>query len=108
MEIPEARTVRGVKPQDYTNSSLQLKITGISAEKRSNEKGGEFTQFCIQGTDEEGQEREVRFLFAADLQPLRTAYGSSSDSWIGKPILVSGKKDGKFYRVFLKPVEVSV
>jgi len=116
MEIPEVSTIRGVKPQDFLTTELELTICipegendTVAVEERKNTKdGGAFKQYAVFGRDNEGNDRKVSFLFAADIQDLRQHFGAESLGWVGRKIAVTGKKDGKYYRTVIRAVEIEV
>ena len=76
----------------------------VAEEKRESKTGkGMFTQYTLFLADDNGEERELRFLFRKHFNELIKEWGEDSVKWQGKDVLVIPQTKGKYADVKLEP-----
>lgn len=111
MEITKG--FEGINPKDFLEKSAILEISGIEENKRtSNKTQAKYVDYTLnlKGIDGEykGHEFSIMYLFNRDLNSLIDSFGGESDTWIGKHVEVSAKKDGEYMRWVLKEANATV
>ena len=75
----------------------------VAEEKRTTKNGkGVFTQYTLFLSDDNGEERELRFLFGKHFKELQKAWGTDTSEWIGKDVLVIPQTKGEYSDVKLE------
>ena len=108
MEIQE-ENANGINPKNMIGTErFQIRYSEehddvILTEERNAKNGGTFKQFTLLLAEEDGSERELRFLFNKHLNTLIRAFGGDTKKWQGKDILVIPQTKGEYADVKLEP-----
>jgi len=108
MEIP-IESANGINPKNMeATQRFQIRYNEefkdvVTEEKRTTKNGkGVFTQYTLFLSDDDGTERELRFLFGKHFKELQKAWGTDTSKWIGKDVLVIPQTKGEYADVKLE------
>lgn len=113
MKLVISRVI-SLNPEKFLSKEDLFQIIGdqeskdcVSYDVKADKKGKSYNQFnlLIAGSDgDTAGEYELKYLFERDLKFLVQAYGSDTQLWIGKQIVLSAKKDNGYNRWIIRPV----
>lgn len=108
MEIP-IDSANGINPKNMeATQRFQIRYNEefkdvVVEEKRPTKDGkGLFKQYTLFLSEDDGTERELRFLFSKHFKELQKAWGIDTTKWVGKDILVIPQTKGDYADVKLE------